>query len=108
MSDSSKQPQPIRFDLRVPVRYRVSNERIWHEGHTINIGRAGVLFEGDAQYPPGTRLELSISLPLAVGGRTSARIACHATVVRTVENQLMDVRISGTRIRRNIPETPAA
>lgn len=108
MSESTNESQPIRFDLRVPVRYRVSNERIWHEGSTINIGRAGVLFEGDAQFPPGTRLEMSILLPLAVGGRTSARIACHATVVRTVENQLMDVRISGTRIRRNMPETPAA
>lgn len=108
MNESPKLPEPIRFDLRVPVRYRVASERTWHEGSTINIGRAGVLFEGDAQFPPGTRLELSILLPLAIGGRTAARIACHATVVRAVDKQLMDVRIFGTRIRRNIPEAPAA
>lgn len=74
--------RPPRFPVRVDVRYRALGETAWHEGHTENISRGGVLFVGTYPLPPGAHLELVLSLPPAMGEVSVARVSCSGRVLR--------------------------
>lgn len=45
------------------MRYRRSGHMGWSNGTTINMSKSGILFTGDTAFPPGTAVELSVSVP---------------------------------------------
>ena len=66
------QARARRFQVRVPVRYRLADDQEWHAGVTDNISHSGVLFTvahtqsdrvslTDAE--PGTPVDLLLEVP---------------------------------------------
>jgi len=71
-----------RFNLRIPIRYRVSGEPAWGEGTIENISRSGVLFRGQRLLEEGTLVDMSFVLPVEVVGGTRAEVSCRGHIVR--------------------------
>jgi hypothetical protein len=55
-----------RYALRLPVKYRTSGEREWHEGTTISLSASGAVIDGDMP-PRAQHVMIVISLPSAGG-----------------------------------------
>ncbi len=99
-----------RFDLRLPLRYRVSQkgtEARWNTGVTRDISKDGVVFKTRQPLPVGGHIELRIDWPahqqsaypvdLQItgfvvrngNGRAAMRISSHRFLVQsTAETQL--------------------
>src|SRR2546421_8153775 len=65
------------------MRYRPAGDMRWHEGHTENISRSGVLFRTSQPMPRFTSIEMMLALPTEVGGGEDATVICRGRVVRT-------------------------
>jgi PAS domain S-box-containing protein len=74
-----------RFNLQVPVRYRLEGEPLWRKGMTENISRSGLLFRVEKIVQPSTAVEISLVLPPEIAGLVSAEVTCRGEVVRTLE-----------------------
>lgn len=72
-----------RFNIQVPVRYRVGGENVWWKGMTQNISSSGLLFEGERHLESNTTVEMNLILP-AVNSEGSGEIICHGAIVRTL------------------------
>jgi hypothetical protein len=72
-----------RFEIQMPLRYRLNGEGKWRNGITENISRTGVLFRGEEFAEPNTPLEMSLALPDRIPEARSARVACRGIVVRS-------------------------
>jgi hypothetical protein len=70
-----------RFSLHLPVRYRRAGEIAWHESTTTNVSSSGALLQCDEAMPPGTRLELDITM-MAIPPLKASRIFTTSEVVR--------------------------
>jgi CheY-like chemotaxis protein len=75
-----------RFNLHLPLKYRLLGEQDWHEGTTENISRSGLLFRSQATVPANAQLEINLVLPTEIAGLASAEVVCRGEVVRTVES----------------------
>jgi PAS domain S-box-containing protein len=93
-AQSNIQPAPVpevspsraqRFQLRLPLRYRLVGETQWHQGETENISRSGMLFETEESLQPASQLEINLVLPAEIAGLPSTEVVCRGEVVRTVE-----------------------
>ena len=90
-----------RFTVRLPIRYRaVSATSSWVEGTTRNISRTGVLFSGKRAFPVGTKIELSLTLPLQVKVPLAATVLCRGEVVR-VNSRKPSATQMGARFRES-------
>ena len=82
MKGKSKKPSPHntpepsqraqRFEIKVPIRYRVRNQETWREGHTENISQSGLLFRAPEPLSEDTVIELTFALPATLEGETGA------------------------------------
>jgi len=81
-----------RYIVRLPVRYRMANQREWRLGLTENISKSGILFRMERSgalfgyeppAEPDTPVEIMLEVPSAPL-ETSNRIRCDGHVVRTV------------------------
>lgn len=72
-----------RFAIRTTVRYRFRSERAWFGGVTENISSSGVLFRGEQPCVPGTKIEMSLTLPGLQSGGAATKVSCQAVVVWT-------------------------
>ena len=82
---TKSQPQPARaqrFTVRLPIRYRAVSETGWISGITRNISRTGVLFCGKRVFPVGTKLQLSLTLPLKAKVPLAVTVLCRGEVAR--------------------------
>ncbi|MGH9325158.1 MAG: PilZ domain-containing protein [Terriglobia bacterium] len=70
-----------RYELQLPLRYRELGTRAWHEGVTVNMSAAGVLFEAAQVLQRFTMVEMTVALP----GVPPGLIAGRGTVVRSTE-----------------------
>ena len=61
-----------RYSLRLPVKYRTTRERGWHDGMTVTLSASGALIDGDVLPPPDQHIVVVIALPSA-GGCLSGR-----------------------------------
>jgi len=73
-----------RFDLQLPLKYRLLGESVWHNGTTENMSRSGMLFRVEETIQPNAQLEINLVLPAEIAG-LSTEVICHGEVVRTVE-----------------------
>jgi hypothetical protein len=72
-----------RFDLQLPLRYRVCGEKYWLTGRIANISYTGVLFWTEQVIAVDDCVHISIEMPAELGGR-GAEILCKGEIVRTV------------------------
>ncbi|HTR64959.1 MAG TPA: ATP-binding protein [Terriglobales bacterium] len=73
-----------RFNLQVPLRYRLVGEREWRQGTTENISRSGMLFRAEEMVSPSALVEINMVLPVEIAGLAAAEVICRGEVVRTL------------------------
>ena len=76
-----------RFDLHLPLKYRLVGEHDWREGTTENISRSGMLFRAEEFVAPNAQLEINLVLPPEIAGLAAAEVVCRGEVVRTVDSE---------------------
>jgi PAS domain S-box-containing protein len=76
-----------RFDLHLPLKYRLVGESGWREGTTENISRSGMLFQAEEPIAPNAQLEINLVLPAEIAGLAAAEVVCRGEVVRTVNRE---------------------
>ena len=74
-----------RFNLQLPLKYRLLGESAWRNGTTENISRSGMLFRAEETIQPNAQLEINLVLPAEIAGLSTAEVICHGEVVRTVQ-----------------------
>src|ERR1700737_1912248 len=74
-----------RFDLHLPVKYRLGGESGWRGGTNENISRSGMLFRAEESVAPNAQLEINLVLPAEIAGLAAAEVVCRGEVVRTVQ-----------------------
>jgi hypothetical protein len=74
-----------RFNLQLPLKYRLLGKSVWCNGTTENISRSGMLFRVEETIQPNAQLEINLVLPVELAGLFPAEVICHGEVVRTVE-----------------------
>ena len=70
-----------RFDVPVPLRYRLAGTAAWSEGRIENISRSGLLFRAERPLPVDTAVEMTFALPVGPAGRD---LFCRGRIVRTI------------------------
>jgi len=76
-----------RFNLHLPLRYRIVGEQSWHQGTTENISRSGLLFQAQEELQPNAQLEINLVLPPEIAGLAPTEVVCRGEVVRSVGPQ---------------------
>jgi hypothetical protein len=56
-----------RFDLNLPVWYRLASEHEWHKGSTQSISASGAIIRADEPSVPVDPIVIAISLPAVPG-----------------------------------------
>ena len=74
-----------RFDLHLPLKYRLLGERDWRKGVTENVSRSGVLFRANEKLSLHTQLEFNLVLPVGAAGPSPAEVVCRGEVVRSAD-----------------------
>src|ERR1700687_2644710 len=74
-----------RFDLHLPLKYRLVGESGWREGTTENISRSGMLFQAEESMAPNAQLEINLVLPAEIAGLAAAEVVCQGEVVRIID-----------------------
>jgi PAS domain S-box-containing protein len=74
-----------RFNLHLPLKYRMLGEDGWHSGTTENISRSGLLFQAEDPIPATAQLEINLVLPAEIAGLAAAEVVCRGEIVRTVD-----------------------
>ena len=80
-----------RFNLHLPLRYRLLGDQRWIEGTTENISRSGLLFRGEEALQPNAKLEISLVLPAEIAGLAATEVICRGEVVRSIEGSQVGV-----------------
>jgi PAS domain S-box-containing protein len=73
-----------RFDLHLPLKYRLVGENDWRQGTTENISRSGMLFRAEEAIPPNAQLEINLVLPAEIAGLSAAEVVCRGEIVRMI------------------------
>jgi PAS domain S-box-containing protein len=76
-----------RFNLQLPLRYRLLGEKSWRPGTTENISRSGLLFQAQEALHPSAQLEISLVLPAEIAGLASTEVICRGEIVRSVQGR---------------------
>jgi len=102
-----------RFNLQLPLKYRLLGESVWRNSTTENISRSGMLFRVEETIQTNARLEINLVLPAEIALLTPAEVICHCEVVRTVDLEqptvgpVLAARILRYQFPRGSPERPA-
>ena len=73
-----------RFDLHLPLKYRLLGENDWRRGTTENISRSGMLFRAEELIPPNAQLEINLVLPAEIAGLSATEVVCRGEIVRAM------------------------
>ena len=79
-----------RFEIQMPLRYRVNGESQWRQGTTKNISCSGVLFRGEIAAQPNSPVEMALVLPSEVNGEGPAEVLCRGIVIRSERTRGVD------------------
>ena len=83
-----------RFNLHLPLKYRMLGEDGWHRGTTENISRSGLLFQAEDPIPATAQLEINLVLPAEIAGLAAAEVVCRGEIVRMIEPESSTVHPS--------------
>jgi len=82
-----------RYELDVPLRYRLAGDPDWHDGRAVNASRTGVLFQTTGEgFEAGTAIELQLELP---GATRPSKVHCTGAVVRC-SRESSNLRVAAT------------
>ena len=97
-----------RFNLQVPLKYRLLGESVWRNGTTENISRSGMLFRVEETIQPNAQLEINLVLPAEIAGLSTAEVICHGEVVRTLEleQHIVGPALAARILRYQFPHGP--
>ena len=84
--------RPKRFDVHLPIDYRLRNWARWHSGRTENISCNGVLFQARQTLDPFSPIEFRLQLPEALTGTGEVTLICAGYVVRQVNGHVAKER----------------
>jgi PAS domain S-box-containing protein len=73
-----------RFNLHLPLKYRLIGEHGWRDGTTENISRSGMLFRAPETLQPRVQLEINLVLPPEIAGLPATEVVCRGEVVRSI------------------------
>lgn len=94
-----------RFNLHIPLKYRLVGEHAWMKGTTENISRSGVLFRAERAIPPQAQLEINLVLPEEISGLSTAEVICRGEVVRAMrEPPTMNAALAARILRYEFPQ----
>jgi PAS domain S-box-containing protein len=85
-SEESVLSRAPRFQLHLPLKYRLLDEEKWHDGETRNISRSGLLFQAEDLLQPNVQLEINLVLPAEIAGLSPTEVVCRGQIVRTVKS----------------------
>jgi len=85
-SEQSALSRAPRFQLHLPLKYRLLDEEKWHDGETRNISRSGLLFQAEDLLQPNVQLEINMVLPAEIAGLSPTEVVCRGQIVRTVKS----------------------
>jgi PAS domain S-box-containing protein len=85
-SEESVLSRAPRFQLHLPLKYRLLDEDKWHDGETRNISRSGLLFQAEDLLQPNVQLEINLVLPAEIAGLSPTEVVCRGQIVRTVKS----------------------
>ena len=74
-----------RFNLQLPLKYRLVGENDWRKGTTENISRSGMLFRAEEMIPTNAQLEIYLVLPAEIAGLSAAEVVCRGEIVRSMK-----------------------
>jgi hypothetical protein len=80
-----------RFNLHLPLKYRLIGEQSWRDGTTENISRSGMLFRAPETLNPKVQLEINLVLPPEIAGLPATEVVCRGEVVRAVGSENPEV-----------------
>jgi PilZ domain len=95
-----------RFPIKVPVRYRKKQDKVWSEGRTENISQSGMLFRAPEPLNPDTLVQLYFSLPGNAESARGATVICEGLTIRTVlpvvsdESPFVAVKLLDYKLKR--------
>ena len=75
-----------RFEINLPVRIKLLGRKSVTDivgGTVLNLSSTGIAFETDELPQIGALVELSISWPILLHGKTPVKLVAQGTVVRT-------------------------
>jgi hypothetical protein len=88
-------PRAQRFQVTIPMKYRITGASEWLGGMTVNMSGTGILFQTDEQIPLRSLLEMRLDFPMM------SRFYCRASVVRADDPAtLVAVKIQNYNLRR--------
>jgi hypothetical protein len=71
-----------RYPIQISMLYRMPGNKLWHQAHTENISRSGVLFRTRHLMSLAAPIEMLLALPVEVTGGQGASVVCRGRVVR--------------------------
>jgi two-component system, cell cycle sensor histidine kinase and response regulator CckA len=94
-----------RFNLHIPLKYRLVGERAWGKATTENISRSGVLFRAERVIRPPAQLEINLVLPEEISGLSTAEVICRGEVVRTMPGpSTLNAAVAAKILRYEFPQ----
>jgi PilZ domain-containing protein len=85
-----------RYNLRTPLRFRamgVGADTSEHFTEALNVSRGGFFFASSAPLRVGMQLEVTLRMPIEVGGNAAKEINCTARIAHTRSEPFGDGRI---------------
>jgi hypothetical protein len=85
-----------RYNLRTPLRFRalgVGADTSEHFTEALNVSRGGFFFASSAPLRVGMLLEVTLRMPIEVGGNAAKEINCTARIAHTRSEPFGDGRI---------------
>jgi hypothetical protein len=100
-----------RYNLRTPLRFRalgVGADTSEHFTEALNISRGGFYFASSAPLRVGMQLEVTLRMPIEVGGNAAKEINCTARIAHTRSEPFGDGRVGfGAQIEEQTDATRA-
>lgn len=84
--------RPGRYPVRTAIRFRIRGEDEWHQGVTEDISRTGVFLRSSFLPGTGSKVEMVLSLPAEVWGRSAAEVFGQGRIVRQAPAHGVDQR----------------
>jgi hypothetical protein len=84
-----------RYNLRTPLRFRalgVGADTSEHFTEALNVSRGGFFFASSAPLRVGMQLEVTLRMPIEVGGNAAKEINCTARIAHTRSEPFGDGR----------------
>ena len=98
--------RPCRYDLHLPVWYRVQGERSWHTGTTESVSRSGVMIRTHERNELNSLVRVVIELPNEDGSGTAGCLTGIGHVVRAQNADRSDAPSFAIAVKRYRVQRP--